>query len=98
MELAAVVEALGALKEPCHVDLYTDSRYLKDGITRWIHKWKRNGWKTAGKEPVKNQDLWEAMDKAACEHQIEWHWIKGHAGHSENERCDALARNAIRQL
>ena len=97
MELTAVVEALRAIKEPCHVILYTDSRYLKDGITGWIHKWKRNNWKTSTKEPVKNKDLWEALDEAAQRHDIEWHWVKGHAGHPENERCDQLARKAIQQ-
>jgi len=98
MELTAVVEALRALKEPCRVDLYTDSKYLKDGITSWIRNWKRNGWKTSTRQPVKNQDLWEALDEVVQEHEIEWHWIKGHAGHVENERCDELARKAIRQV
>lgn len=98
MELTAVVEALRALKEPCQVDLYTDSKYLKDGITSWIRNWKRNGWKTSAKQPVKNQDLWEALDEVVQKHQIEWHWIKGHAGHRENERCDELARTAIGRL
>lgn len=95
MELTAVVEALGALKEPCHVTLHTDSKYLKDGITQWIKKWKRNGWKTGGNEPVKNRDLWEALDSVVQKHEIEWIWVKGHAGHVENERCDQLARSAI---
>ena len=97
MELTAVVEALKALRESCEVVLYTDSRYLKDGITSWIKGWKRNGWKTASKEPVKNKDLWEALDEATQRHKIEWNWIKGHAGHAENERCDQLARDAIRR-
>ena len=94
MELTAVIEALRALKEPCRVAIHTDSQYLKNGITQWIHKWKRNGWKTAGKEPVKNQDLWEALDLASQRHSIEWRWVRGHVGHPENERCDQLARNA----
>jgi len=97
MELTAVVEALRGLKEPCLVTLYTDSRYLKDGITSWIQKWKKNGWKTASKEPVKNKDLWEVLDEVVRKHQIEWKWVKGHDGHPENERCDELARNAIRR-
>lgn len=96
MELTAVVEALSALKEKCHVTVYTDSRYLRDGITRWIRQWKRNGWKTAAKTAVKNQDLWEALDRVCQKHQIEWRWVKGHAGHPENERADELAREAIR--
>jgi len=95
MEMTAVVEALHALKEPCQVTVYTDSRYLKDGITSWIHKWKKNGWKTADKNPVKNQDLWIALDQAIQRHEVEWCWIKGHSGHPENERCDQLARNEI---
>ena len=97
MELTAVVEGLRAMKEPCHLIIYTDSRYLKDGITGWIHKWKKNGWKTSTKTPVKNQDLWEALDEAAQMHTIEWRWIRGHAGHPENERADQLAREAIRR-
>lgn len=96
MEMAAVIEALRALKEPCDVVICTDSQYLRNGITSWIHKWKRNGWRTSGKEPVKNKDLWEALDEAAQSHSVEWKWVKGHAGHPENERCDALARQAIR--
>jgi ribonuclease HI len=96
MELTAVVEGLRALKQSCRVTIYTDSRYLKDGITSWIHKWKRNGWQTAQKEPVKNKDLWVALDEASQRHDIEWTWVKGHAGHRENERCDQLAREAIR--
>lgn len=95
MEMTAVLQALLALKEPCRVILCTDSRYLKDGITSWIKGWKRNGWKTAAKEPVKNKDLWVALDEAIRRHVIEWKWVKGHAGHPENERCDQLAREAI---
>jgi len=96
MEITAVVEALSALKERCRVTVYTDSRYLRDGITSWIQRWKRNGWKTAAKTAVKNQDLWEALDRICQKHQIEWRWVKGHAGHPENERADELAREAIR--
>lgn len=95
MELMAVIEALRALKEPCLVDLHTDSRYLKDGITSWIHAWKRNGWKTSTKEPVKNRDLWEELDGLSTKHEVRWHWVPGHRGHPENERCDTLARSAI---
>ena len=95
MELIAVVEALKALKEPCRVAVYSDSRYVKDGITSWIVSWKRNGWKTQSKKPVKNKDLWEALDEAGRRHLIDWKWVKGHAGHPENERCDQLARDAI---
>lgn len=92
MELKAALEALNALKGPCEVHLYTDSNYLRDGISGWIHGWKRNGWKTASKKPVKNAELWQALDEARHRHTVEWHWIKGHAGHPENERADALAR------
>ncbi|WP_048646046.1 ribonuclease HI [Nitratireductor soli] len=92
MELQAAIEALNALKRPCAVDLYTDSVYVRDGISGWIEGWKRNGWKTAAKKPVKNTELWQALDEARRRHKINWHWIKGHAGHPENERADALAR------
>ncbi len=95
MELQAAVEALQALKKNCQVDFYTDSEYVRRGITEWIKNWKRRGWKTAGKKPVKNQDLWRALDAAAQTHQINWYWVKGHAGHPENERVDELARMAI---
>lgn len=95
MELRAAIEALGALKERCQVDLYTDSSYVKDGISGWIEGWKRNGWKTAAKKPVKNDDLWQALDEARKRHQVTWNWIKGHAGHPENERADELARIAM---
>ena len=94
MEMMAVVEALGALKRPCAVTLYTDSRYVLDGLTKWIKGWQRNGWKTADKKPVKNADLWQALLAAAKPHRIEWQWVKGHAGHPENERADALASAA----
>ena len=92
MELTAAIEALNALKEPCQVDLYTDSVYVRDGIAGWIDGWKRNGWKTAAKKPVKNLELWQALDEARGRHTVRWHWIKGHAGHPENERADELAR------
>jgi len=91
MELMAAIEALNALKRPCHVQLYTDSNYVRDGITRWIHGWRRNGWKTADRKPVKNAELWQALLDAAEPHRIDWHWIKGHSGHPENDRADALA-------
>lgn len=97
MEMTAVVEALQSLKEPCRVSVYTDSRYLRDGISGWIAKWKRNGWRTSGKEPVKNKDLWVALDEATQRHEVEWNWIRGHEGHPENERCDRMAREAIRR-
>ena len=98
MELQAAIEGLKALKEPCDVELYTDSQYLRQGITQWIHNWKRNGWRTADKKPVKNQRLWEELDALAQTHTVKWHWLKGHAGHPENERCDELARNEIDRL
>lgn len=92
MELTATIEALNALKEPCQIDLYTDSQYVKGGMTGWIRGWKKNGWKTSAKKPVKNEDLWRALDAATERHTINWHWVKGHAGHPENERADELAR------
>jgi ribonuclease HI len=98
MELLAAIEALKALKEECSIDLYTDSQYLRQGITQWVHSWKRNGWKTADKKPVKNQPLWVELDELTQRHTIRWHWLKGHAGHPENERCDELARNEIARL
>ena len=91
MELMAAIEALKALKRPCHVQLYTDSVYVRDGITKWIHGWRRNGWRTSDKKPVKNAELWQALLDATAPHRIDWHWVKGHAGHPENERADALA-------
>jgi ribonuclease HI len=91
MELMAAIEALNALKRPCHVQLYTDSIYVRDGITKWIHGWRRNGWRTSDKKPVKNAELWQALLDASGPHRIDWHWVKGHAGHPENERADALA-------
>ena len=95
MELTAAIEALTALRERCRVDLYTDSSYVKDGIGGWIEGWKRNGWKTSAKKPVKNADLWQALEEACNRHDVTWHWIKGHAGHPENERADELARMAM---
>ena len=95
MELTAAIEALKALKRPCRVTLWTDSVYVKDGITKWIHNWKAKGWKTANKKPVKNADLWQALEAAMARHDVTWKWIKGHAGHPGNERADSLARNAI---
>ena len=92
MELMAAIQALNALKEPCIVDLHTDSNYVKDGIGGWIEGWKRNGWKTAAKKPVKNVELWQALDAAQRRHEVRWHWVKGHAGHDDNERADELAR------
>ncbi|QPC42125.1 ribonuclease HI [Kaustia mangrovi] len=92
MELLAAINALEALKRPCRIDLYTDSAYLRDGVTRWMKRWKTNGWKTADRKPVKNADLWQRLDEALKAHDISWHWVKGHAGHPENERADALAR------
>ncbi len=92
MELLAAINALEALKRPCRIDLYTDSAYLRDGVTRWMKRWKTNGWKTADRKPVKNADLWQRLDEALQAHDISWHWVKGHAGHPENERADALAR------
>ena len=92
MELTAAIEALNALKQPSKVDLYTDSQYVKGGITGWIHGWKKNGWRTSAKKPVKNVELWQALDEAVQRHDVSWHWVKGHAGHAENERADELAR------
>ena len=91
MELMAAIEALKALKRPCRVSLTTDSNYVRDGITRWIFSWQRNGWRTADRKPVKNSELWQALLEATAPHRIDWHWVKGHAGHPENERADALA-------
>jgi ribonuclease HI len=95
MELSAAIAALETLSRPCIVDLYTDSEYLRGGITRWIHGWKRNGWRTRDKTPVKNVDLWQRLDAALERHDVRWHWVRGHAGHVQNERADALAREAI---
>jgi ribonuclease HI len=91
MELQAAIEALKALKRPCRVELHTDSNYVRDGIMKWIHGWQRNGWRTADKKPVKNAELWQELLDAAAAHQVNWHWVRGHSGHPENERVDALA-------
>jgi ribonuclease HI len=95
MELRAAIEALGALKKPCRVDLYTDSQYVRSGITEWLPAWRARGWRTADKKPVKNQDLWEALDALAQKHEVRWHWVRGHSGHPENERADELANQGI---
>ena len=95
MELQAAISALNALTRPCSVDLTTDSVYVRDGISKWVHGWQKNGWKTADKKPVKNGDLWQALLDAARPHEVRWHWVKGHAGHAENERADELANEAI---
>ena len=95
MELMAAIEALESLKRPVKARLHTDSQYVKGGITLWIDKWKRNGWKTAARKPVKNADLWHRLEQAAAAHDVEWHWVRGHMGHPENERADELARDAI---
>ncbi|MCB0115820.1 MAG: ribonuclease HI [Caldilineaceae bacterium] len=98
MELRAAVEALNALKRPCQVELFTDSNYLRNGITKWVHGWQRNGWRTASKQPVKNQDLWKALITAVDRHKVNWQWTKGHAGDELNERADSLATDAARQV
>ncbi|WP_316859386.1 ribonuclease HI [uncultured Cohaesibacter sp.] len=95
MELQAAIEALNALNRPCEIDLYTDSQYVRGGITGWIYGWKKNGWKTAAKKPVKNAELWQALDEALQRHTVEWHWVKGHAGEEGNERADELARRGM---
>jgi ribonuclease HI len=94
MELTAAIEGLNALTRPCRVKLSTDSRYVMDGLTKWIHGWQRNGWRTADKKPVKNAELWQALLAAAKPHRVDWEWVKGHAGHPENERADRLASDA----
>ncbi|MGF1716372.1 ribonuclease HI [Photobacterium chitinilyticum] len=94
MELLAAIVGLSSLRESCQVNLTTDSQYVRQGITQWIHNWKKRGWKTADKKPVKNADLWQRLDTETQRHQVSWHWVKGHAGHPENERCDDLARAA----
>jgi len=95
MELKAAIEALTALKKPCRVALYTDSVSVRSGITEWLPRWRARGWRTADKKPVKNQDLWEALSAVAANHEVSWHWIKGHSGHPENERADELANLGI---
>jgi ribonuclease HI len=96
MELMAAIQGLEALKRPCAVRIHTDSQYMRDGITRYIHAWKKNGWKTADKKPVKNIDLWQRLEAALKPHEVAWFWVKGHAGHPENERADALAREGVK--
>jgi len=98
MELMAVIQGLQALKRRCAVDVTTDSQYVKNGITQWIHNWKRNGWRTAARKPVKNDDLWRLLDEAVARHEVAWHWVRGHTGHVENERADALANKGIDQV
>ena len=95
MELTAAIEALTSLSRQTAITIVTDSSYVKDGLTKWIHGWKRNGWKTAAKKPVKNEDLWRALDEAVASHDVSWEWVKGHAGHEENERADKLARDGM---
>ena len=97
MEMTAVIEALKALKMPCHVSLYTDSKYVMQGVTEWLSGWKARGWKTAGKDPVKNVDLWQEIDSLLGTHEIAWHWVKGHAGHPGNELADALANKGVEE-
>jgi ribonuclease HI len=96
MELMAAIKGIEAVQKTIPIHLYTDSEYLRKGITEWIHTWKKNGWKSAQKKPIKNQDLWEHLDKVVSAHKISWHWVKGHAGHPENERADELARRALK--
>ncbi|HYW91513.1 MAG TPA: ribonuclease HI [Gammaproteobacteria bacterium] len=98
MELTAAIRALEALRRPCTVDLYTDSRYLRDGITRWLVNWRHNGWRTAGRKPVKNADLWRRLDELSAGHQIRWHWVRGHQGNDGNERADALANRGADEV
>jgi ribonuclease HI len=95
MELTAVIRGLEALKRPSKVIIHTDSRYVMDGVTQWMKRWKKNGWKTADKKPVKNEELWRELDELCARHEVHWRWIRGHSGHDENERADALARAAI---
>jgi ribonuclease HI len=97
MELLAAIEGLRSLPDDTEVDLHTDSQYLRNGMTEWLPRWKRNGWRTAAKTAVKNVDLWQALDALATRHRVRWHWVRGHDGHPENERCDALANAAIRE-
>jgi ribonuclease HI len=97
MELMAAIAALEALKRPCAVELHTDSQYLRIGVTQWLARWKKNGWRTAARQPVKNDDLWKRLDEAARRHQVDWRWVKGHAGHDQNERADELAREGLNE-
>jgi len=98
MELSAIINALSALKQPCAVDLYTDSRYAMDGATKWMAGWKKNGWRTADKKPVLNSGLWQDIDRLTAKHAVTWHWVRGHNGHPENERVDELARKEIKKI
>ena len=98
MELMAAIAGLEALKRPCRVHLFTDSTYVRDGVTKWIHGWKKNGWRTADKKPVKNVELWQRLDAARAPHKVDWIWVKGHSGHPENERADQLARGEIEKM
>ncbi len=98
MELQAAIQGLKALKRPCQVDLTTDSEYVRNGITRWLEGWKKKGWKTSARKPVKNADLWRALDEENQRHEVSWHWVKGHSGHEENERADQLANRGIDEL
>jgi len=98
MELMAAIKGLESLKRTCEIDLYTDSQYLRQGMMEWLHGWKKNGWRNAKKQPVKNADLWQLLDSLAVSHKIKWHWVKGHSGHIENDRADALANQGIEEL
>ncbi|WP_435103319.1 ribonuclease HI [Arhodomonas sp. AD133] len=98
MELTAAIRALESLTQACEVDLTTDSQYVRKGVTEWMHNWKRNGWRTSARKPVKNADLWQRLDELATRHTVHWHWVRGHAGHAENERADALANRGIDEL
>lgn len=98
MELMGAIAALEVLSRPCHIRLYTDSKYVQQGISEWVHGWKQRGWKTSAKQPVKNEDLWRRLDEAAGRHKIEWIWVKGHAGHPENERADVLANRGVEEI
>jgi ribonuclease HI len=98
MEMLAVIRALEALNRRCRIRLHTDSKYVQQGITEWIHNWKKRGWKTADKKPVKNDDLWRRLDEARSRHEVKWHWVKGHAGHALNERADALANRGVEEM
>ena len=98
MELTAVLSGLKTLNRPCNVVICTDSQYVKNGMESWIHNWKKNGWKTAGRQPVKNADLWQQLDEQVARHRVRWQWVKGHAGHAENERADALANRGVEQV
>ncbi len=98
MELTAAIRALAALREPCRVDLYTDSQYLRDGVTQWMANWKQRGWRTADRKPVKNVELWQELDREAARHEVHWHWVRGHSGHHGNERADGLANRGVDEL